>query len=61
MAEQVLDVVCRMMLDPDTAPAATTYENEIYYFCGPSCQVAFEEHPERYLTTDNGESGEADG
>ncbi|MCD6286247.1 MAG: YHS domain-containing protein [Anaerolineae bacterium] len=61
MAERVLDVVCKMMLDPDTVPAATTYENEVYYFCGPPCQVAFEEHPERYLATDHERPGESDG
>lgn len=55
---RVLDVVCRMVLDPELAPAATTYQNEVYYFCGPPCQAAFEEHPERYLSSD-GETGEA--
>lgn len=49
MAEKVLDVVCGMMVDPDTAPAATTYHREAYYFCGPPRQVAFEEHPEQFI------------
>jgi YHS domain-containing protein len=49
MAEKVLDVVCRMLVDPDTAPAATTYQAQAHYFCGPACQVAFEENPEQYL------------
>ena len=54
MSEKALDVVCQMLVDPDTAPAATTYQAEAYYFCGPACQVAFEENPERYLQgTDN--------
>ena len=49
MAETMLDVVCRMLVDPDTAPAATTYHAHAYYFCGPACQVAFEENPKQYL------------
>lgn len=49
MAEKMLDVVCRMLVDPDTAPAATTYQAQAYYFCGPPCQVAFDQNPEQYL------------
>ena len=49
MAERVLDVVCGMKVDPEGAPAKTTYKGEIYYFCAPGCKVAFERDPERYL------------
>jgi YHS domain-containing protein len=52
MADKVLDVVCRMMVDPDTAPAATMYQAQAYYFCGAPCQVAFEKNPELYLEPD---------
>ena len=51
MADKVLDVVCKMMVDPDTAPAQTAYEGKTYYFCAPGCKVAFEKDPDKYLTT----------
>jgi Cu+-exporting ATPase len=50
MAQKVKDVVCGMMVDPDTATARATYEGETYYFCAPGCKVAFEKNPEQYLT-----------
>jgi YHS domain-containing protein len=52
MAEQVVDVVCGMKVDPDNAPAQTTYEGTTYYFCAPGCKVAFEKNPDRYLQGD---------
>ena len=52
MAEQVLDVVCGMMVDPDTAAAKATYQGKTYYFCAPGCKVAFEKDPARYLEGD---------
>jgi Cu+-exporting ATPase len=49
MAEKVMDVVCKMQVDPDNAPAQTTYQGKTYYFCAPGCKAAFEKNPERYL------------
>ena len=46
---QVKDVVCKMMVDPETAPVKTEYKGETYYFCAPGCKVAFEKDPEKYL------------
>lgn len=46
---QVKDVVCGMMVDPETAPAKTEYKGQTYYFCAPGCKVAFEKDPEKYL------------
>lgn len=49
MAQRVKDVVCGMAVDPETAPAKTTYQGETYYFCAPGCKAAFERDPEQYL------------
>lgn len=49
MPEKALDVVCKMMVDPEAAPAKTEYRGETYYFCAPGCKVAFEKDPEKYL------------
>ncbi|RMF29842.1 MAG: YHS domain-containing protein [Chloroflexi bacterium] len=51
---QVKDVVCGMMVDPETAPAKTEYKGETYYFCAPGCKVAFEKDPEKYLQGEGG-------
>jgi YHS domain-containing protein len=45
----VKDVVCQMMVDPETAPAKTEYKGKTYYLCAPGCKVAFEKDPEKYL------------
>ena len=49
MAEKVIDPVCKMEVDPATAPAKTEYKGKTYYFCAPGCKVEFEKNPERYL------------
>ncbi|HHH40948.1 MAG TPA: YHS domain-containing protein [Chloroflexi bacterium] len=51
---QVKDVVCGMMVNPETAPAKTEYKGETYYFCAPGCKVAFEKDPEKYLKGEGG-------
>ncbi|MCZ7528380.1 MAG: YHS domain-containing protein [Acidimicrobiia bacterium] len=45
----VKDVVCGMMVDPETAPAKAVYKGQKYYFCAEGCKVAFERDPEKYL------------
>jgi len=49
LAEKVIDPVCKMEVDPATAPAKTEYKGKIYYFCAPGCKVEFEKNPERYV------------
>jgi Cu+-exporting ATPase len=44
-----LDVVCKMEVDPETAPAKSEYKGKTYYFCAPGCKVAFDKDPEKYL------------
>jgi Cu+-exporting ATPase len=51
-----LDVVCKMQVDPKTAPAQSEYKGKTYYFCARGCKVAFDKDPEKYLSaTDSGE------
>ena len=53
---QVKDVVCGMMVDPETAPAQAEYKGQTYYFCAPGCKAAFEREPEKYLQAEGGEA-----
>jgi Cu+-exporting ATPase len=47
--ETVKDLVCEMMIDPQTAAATSEYKGQTYYFCARGCKVAFDRDPERYL------------
>lgn len=49
MAEMVTDPVCKMQVDPDTAPAKWDYNGATYYFCAVGCKLAFVEDPAKYL------------
>jgi YHS domain-containing protein len=46
---QVKDPVCGMMVDPETAPAHTTYESQEVYFCSHECRRQFEAEPAQYV------------
>jgi len=48
--EKVKDVVCGMMIDPDTAAATSQHKGQTYYFCAGGCKVAFEKDPEKYIS-----------
>ncbi|MBL7202440.1 MAG: YHS domain-containing protein [Anaerolineae bacterium] len=53
-----LDLVCKMEVDPKTAPAKAEYKGKTYYFCAPGCKVAFEKDPEKYVNAAaHGEGG----
>lgn len=58
---QVKDVVCGMMVDPETAPAKSVYEGKTYYFCAPGCKAAFERDPEKYLNAEGAGSHGGEG
>jgi len=47
MAE--IDPVCKMKVDPMTAPAKSEYNGNMYYFCALGCKKMFDRNPERYL------------
>lgn len=49
MATKVIDPVCGMEVDPETAQWKMEYEGKTYYFCAPGCQRSFEQDPEKYL------------
>src|SRR5579883_2548938 len=48
-AEQVIDPVCGMTVDPATAAGSWEYHGHTYYFCSPHCLHQFQADPERHL------------
>ncbi len=51
-AEEHIDPVCGMTVDPETAAASYEYNGTTYYFCMPGCKTKFAANPENYLTPD---------
>ena len=45
----VIDPVCGMEVDPETAEWKTDYQGQTYYFCAPGCRQAFQKEPEKYV------------
>ena len=45
----VIDPVCGMDVDPETAEWKSEYQGQTYYFCAPGCQRAFQKEPEKYV------------
>ncbi len=48
-AAKVKDVVCAMMIDPETAAAVRVYEGETFHFCSQGCARAFDDDPKNYV------------
>jgi Cu+-exporting ATPase len=51
-SDPVVDPVCGMQVDPDTARKSglvTQHSDQTYYFCGRGCMLDFREDPPRYL------------
>lgn len=48
LPSKVKDPVCKMEVDPKKA-SRITYNDKDYYFCGTSCEWAFDNDPEQYL------------
>jgi Cu+-exporting ATPase len=46
--QSVIDPVCGMVIDSETAAARTTYEGQEYFFCSIECKRAFDQSPETY-------------
>jgi len=46
------DPVCRMKVDPKTAPASFLFAGVTYYFCNPHCKNTFEKSPQKYLSSE---------
>ena len=49
MADKVKDLVCGMMIAPNTAAATRVHEGTTYYFCAQGCAKAFEKDPKKYI------------
>ena len=46
-----IDPTCQMKVDADNPPGGSSeYQGTAYYFCAPSCKVAFEQDPESHLS-----------
>ena len=52
----VVDPVCGMEIDPQTAAGSSQYMGKTYYFCSPGCKQDFDKDPERYVNSE-GHSG----
>src|SRR5438034_8741106 len=46
----VIDLVCGMTVNPDTASGFYEYQGEIYYFCSTHCLDKFRADPEQFLS-----------
>jgi P-type Cu+ transporter len=45
----VIDPVCGMDVEPETAEYKTSYKGQDYFFCAESCLESFRDDPEKYL------------
>src|SRR5260221_496606 len=45
----VLDPVCGMHVDPQTARATAEHQGQTYYFCSEGCARRFSAEPEKFL------------
>jgi len=43
------DLVCGMIVNPDLAPAKTTYEGNEYSFCAAYCKEVFDKDPQKFI------------
>ena len=48
----MIDPVCGMTVEPDTAAAAWEHDGTTYYFCSVGCMERFRGDPEHFLTMD---------
>ena len=47
----VKDPVCGMEIEESQAAAHSEYEGTTYHFCAPGCKRAFDQDPEKFLST----------
>ena len=45
----VVDPVCGMSVDPETAKIKVLIEGQHYFFCAEGCRTAFEKNPSKYM------------
>ncbi len=46
---QVIDPVCDMTVDTETAQYTSEHGGATYYFCGAGCKKAFDKNPTEFL------------
>jgi YHS domain-containing protein len=46
---EIVDPVCKMNVDKQTAKFTSHYHGTTYYFCSVLCKRTFDEHPESFL------------
>ena len=49
MSQMEKDVVCGMMVDPETAAGQSEYQGKTYYFCAPGCKRKFDANPQQFV------------
>ncbi|MFP4081494.1 MAG: heavy metal translocating P-type ATPase [Candidatus Aminicenantes bacterium] len=54
------DSVCGMEVKEDQAAGTSTYKGKKYYFCSPVCKKKFDENPELYIKSEEGDEEEDD-
>lgn len=54
---QVIDLVCDMTVDTETAQYTSDYEGTTYYFCGAGCKRAFDKNPTEFVGKAQQDSG----
>lgn len=50
------DPVCGMDVKESEAAGTSVYRGKMYYFCAPGCKKKFDEHPEVYIKSEEGET-----
>jgi Cu+-exporting ATPase len=51
----VIDPVCGMEVEPETAAAAWEHKDITYYFCSLGCMEKFKQDPDHFLNMDPSE------
>lgn len=46
---KVVDPVCGMSINPDTAAGSIDHDGTTYYFCSKHCLAAFQADPAQYI------------
>ncbi len=52
----VIDPICKMRIDEQTAAGKSEYNGKTYYFCAISCKKRFDSDPEKYSAPESSTS-----
>ena len=47
----MIDPICGMTVEPNSAAGKFAYEGQTYYFCSTHCEKLFQSDPAKYLAT----------